>query len=231
MRAIRLVMVAVSALIATPAFAQEWIEFTSREDFFGVNFPQQPKVETITFVSQQEAPLPGRVYSATQGQSKYSVTVVDYTRLEEIQQERIKKCPPDAHMSCRGTGPNGPTGSGYSKLDKAGAIDFATWHIIQRGSKITYFAWSVVDYIGGRWIHLDNPDGSRTFNAIHMHEDRLYILEATVPKGYPEPGLFHQSLRFVDEKGVGIRYNGIYHNGYPKPPRIGGGAPAAPAQY
>ena len=209
-----------AALAPTAASAQEWIEYTSRQDFFFVNFPVEPKIEEMTYLSQQEARLPGRVYGVTQGASHYSMTVVDYTHIEEILQERIKTCPPDAHMSCRGTGPDGPTGSGYSKLDKAGAIDFATWHIIERGSQITYFAWSVVDYIGGRWIHTTNPDQSRTYYAIHMHDDRLYILEATVPKGYPEPGLFHQSLRFIDEKGVPIRYEQLYQNGYPKPPRV-----------
>lgn len=220
MRVSSFVLAAFIALVPGLAVAQEWIEYTNRQDFFFVNFPREPKVEEITYVSQQEAPLPGRVYTVDEGPSHYSMTVVDYSHIEEIQQEQIKKCPPDAHMSCRGTGPNGPTGSGYSKLDKAGAIDFATWHIIERGSKITYFAWSVVDYIGGRWIHLTNPDGSRTYSAIHMHEDRLYILEATVPKGYPEPGLFHQSLRFVDEKGVPIRYAALYMNGAPKPERV-----------
>ena len=227
MRLIPFVLAAFTLLVPWPAAGQEWIEFASRDDFFAVNFPSQPKVESITYVSQQEAPLPGRVYSAEQGRSRYSMTVIDYAPLEKIQQERIKNCPPDAHMSCRGTGPDGPTGSGYSKLDKAGAIDFATWHIIERGSKITYFAWSVVDYIGGRWIHLTNPDGSRTFNAIHMHDDRLYILEATVPKGYPEPGLFNQSLRIIDAQGNPIRYNGLYQNGYPKPTRAGAPAPVA----
>lgn len=205
--------------VTASSYAQQWIEYSSDADFFFVNFPGEPAIEEISYVSQQEAPLPGRVYSISQGSSHYSVKVIDYTRLEEIQQERIKDCPPDAHMSCRGTGPDGPTGSGYSKLDTAGAIDFATWHIIQRGSEITYFAWSVVDYIGGRWIHLTNDDGSRTFNAIHMHEDRLYILEATVPRGYPEPGIFHQSLRFIDEAGEPVRYTQLYMNGYPKPPR------------
>ncbi len=220
MRLISLLMLAFCVLAPRLASAQEWIEYSSKDDLFSVNFPQEPKIETITYVSQQEAPLPGRIYSASEGQSRYSMTVIDYTHLEQIQAERIKSCPPDAHMSCRGTGPDGPTGSGYSKLDKAGAIDFATWHIIERGSKITYFAWSVVDYIGGRWMHLSNPDGSRTYNAIHMHDDRLYILEATVPKGYPEPGIFNQSLRFIDEQGLPVRYNGLYMNGYPKPPRV-----------
>ena len=39
-----------------------------------------------------------------------------------------------------------------------------------------------------------------------MREHKLYILESTVPKGYPEPGLFQQSIRWVDKHGNGIRY-------------------------
>jgi hypothetical protein len=60
-----------------------------------------------------------------------------------------------------------------------------------------------------------------------MHEDKLYIAEGTVPDGYPEPGLFYQSLGFLDEKGNGIRYADFYHNGFPKPPLQGGGGGAA----
>ena len=49
---------------------------------------------------------------------------------------------------------------------------------------MTYFGWAAIDRVAGRYIHLTNPDRSRTFFAIYMHEDRLYILEATVPAGY-----------------------------------------------
>jgi len=62
-----------------------------------------------------------------------------------------------------------------------------------------------------------------------MHEEKLYIAEGTVPDGYPEPGLFYQSLGWLDENGNGIRYGEFYRNGYPKPPRQGGGGGAAPA--
>ena len=67
-----------------------------------------------------------------------------------------------------------------------------------------------------------------------MHENKLYILDGTVPKGYPEPGLLQQSLGFVDKEGRGIRYQAIYSNEFhglridPPPPLVGGAA-AAPA--
>jgi len=72
-----------------------------------------------------------------------------------------------------------------------------------------------------------------------MHEHKLYVLEGTVPKGYPEPGLFQQSLGWVDKDGNALRYQLIYSNSYhgmgvyPVPPTVGagrgGGAAANPA--
>jgi hypothetical protein len=50
-----------------------------------------------------------------------------------------------------------------------------------------------------------------------MHEDKLYILEGTVPAGSPEPGLFQQSLGWIDENGLGIWYTSFYVNGLPAP--------------
>ena len=222
MRLIPFVLAVVATLMPKVAAAQ-WIEFASKQDLFYVNFPSEPKVEQITYASAQGAPLPGRVYTAESGGSKYSMTVIDYSHIEEIQQEMVKKCPKDAHMTCRGTGPEGPSGSGYSKLDKAGAYDWATWKILDRGGKITLFEWTFIDYIMGRWIHSTNPDGSRTYDALHMHKHKLYWLNATVPKGFPEPGIFHQSLRIIDEQGVPIRYNALYMNGYPEPTRANTG--------
>ena len=52
-----------------------------------------------------------------------------------------------------------------------------------------------------------------------MHENRLYILEGTVPRGYPEPGLFQQSLQFLDKEGKTVRYVTVYTNMMPPPPR------------
>src|SRR5947199_8267955 len=82
--------------ISGPSFAQEWIEFASREDRFTCNFPSQPKVTETTYRSEYGADLPARVYSATQGQSRYSVTVVDYNQAQRILTEKAKNCQPGA---------------------------------------------------------------------------------------------------------------------------------------
>lgn len=211
-------------VVSTLAFAQEWVEYTSPSDFFFVNFPAPPKVQDITYTSEFGAAFPARVYNAEQRASRYSVTVVDYTGAQRIHTERAKQCDPLAHSGCAGSeDPDGVQGVGSWKYERRGAVDFASFNALRRKSELTYFGWAAIDRVEGRYIHLTNPDRSRTFFAIYMHEDRLYILEATVPAGYPEPGLFQQSLRFLDKTGRPARYEGIYSNGFPAPPRAGAG--------
>ena len=89
---------------------------------------------------------------------------------------------------------------------------------MQRAETVTHFSYYVADLVEGHLLQLINADGSRTFAAINMHQNRLYIMEGTVPEGAPEPGLFQQSLGFIDENGDRIRYRSIYSNGFPPPP-------------
>src|SRR5688500_5402917 len=79
MRRIPLIAAAYGLFISGPAFAQEWIEYASQQDFFTVNFPNQPQVQEITYATESGSTLPARVYSAADGGNRYSVTVVDYT--------------------------------------------------------------------------------------------------------------------------------------------------------
>ena len=59
-----------------------------------------------TYKSEHGADLPARIYSATQGQSRYSVTVVDYNPIEKILTEKAKTCPAGAEP-CLGGGAGG----------------------------------------------------------------------------------------------------------------------------
>ena len=201
---------------SVPALAQEWIEFVSRDDRFTCNFPGQPTISQTTFTSQFGADLPARVYSAVQGQSRYSLTVVDYSPIEQILGEKAKSCPAGAE-TCRGGGSS--TGPGYSRADYNGAVIYATWQLMQRDAKVTHFLWNNIDLVGGHQVHMTNRDGSRTLAAVYMHAQKLYISEGTVPEGYPEPGLFQQSLGWLDENGTGVRYQTLYHHAFPAPPR------------
>jgi hypothetical protein len=234
MRVIAMIFVFSLSMCAT-SFAQEWTEYVNTRDGFKVNFPGQPKVTETTWKSQLDYTLPARVYSADKGRERYSLTVVDYSSIEQQAIERSKTCPP-GNAQCR---PNAGAviGPAYWKQDERGAIVYATFKLLQRDVKVTGMTWDWQDMVEGHFLQLtSNADQSRTFAYIGMHENKLYILEGTVPKGYPEPGLFQQSMGWVDKDGRGIRYQQvIYSNAYhgmgvyPVPPH-GGGAPPAPAR-
>ena len=199
--------------ISRSAAAQEWVEYVSKQDGFKVDFPVQPRVTETTWKSEMDYTLPARVYSADKGNEHYSVTVVDYSGLEQQGIERSKTCPP-GNQQCRGNN-TGVVGAGYWKQDERGAIVYATFKLLQRDAKLTSLAWEWQDMVEGHFIQMtNNADQSRTFAYVGMHEQKLYILEGTVPKGYPQPGLFQQSMGWVDKDGNGIRYQIIYSNAY-----------------
>ena len=199
------------------AFAQDWIEFASREERFTCLFPDQPKVTEAAWTSEYGAILPSRIYSATQGQSRYSLTVVDYNPIEQLMVEKSKACPPGTE-TCQGVA---DWGLGYWKNDMRGAIVYAIAKFLERDAKVTHLMWNSQQVVQGQELQLtNNADQSRTYASVYMHENRLIILEATVPRNYPPPTLFTQSLSWLDEKGRGIRYSTIYINApdVPKPP-------------
>ena len=225
MRLHRLAIVLAVLLVSTTAAAQEWIDYTSREDRFSVNFPSTPTIREFTYTSWRAIKLPARTYTVERGAEKYSVTIVDYTGAESAHAERAKSCEVGAQNLCAGNG-TVAQGVGGWKYDVLGAADHATQEILQRGAKVTYFAWTNINRINGREIHLTNADQSRTYVDIHMHENRLYIFEATVPVRAAEPLLFEQSPEFLDAEGRSVRYSDNYLNLFPPPKREGQGAQA-----
>jgi len=226
MRLSAVTCVAVVLAVSASAFAQEYVEYKSQQDRFGATFPTQPKVTESMFKSQFGSMLPILTYESDSGNSHFKVTVIDYNNIEAIATEKAKNCPAGAE-TCIGGGSS--TGAGYWKADIEGAIHYATWGFMQRDAKITYMGWNNIDLVEGTMLYMtNNKDQSRTSAGIYMHENKLYILEGTVPKGYPDPGFFQQSVQWLDENGNQVRYMTVYHNGFPKPPiaRRGGGAPA-----
>jgi hypothetical protein len=228
---------AMSLVVAASASAQEWIEYQNNEDGFKVVFPYQPKITETTWATEQGYVLPARVYSGESNGGRYSMTVVDYTGIERLGMERSEKCPVGAE-TCQGQ-PAGQLrtviGPGYATQDIRDAIVYATFKYLQRDVRVTEYLWNWQDLVEGHQLQLTNADQSRTYLYISMHENKLYIQDATVPKGYPEPGLFQQSLGYVDKDGNGIRYQAIYSNEFhglridPVPPRVGQAPPPAAA--
>lgn len=192
--------------IAGPASAQEWIEYVNKDDLFSVNFPTQPEVKDITWSTEYGITLPGHLYVSLDGANRYSVTVVDYNNVQEIHAKRLEGCKLYPNLC------NNPYNG-----ELRGAIDFALWGILQRDAKLTHYAYYNSDRVEGRRIQLLNADKSKTFAAIHMHRNRLYIFEGTVTANSPAPGLFQQSLGWIDKDGRRIRYASTYSNMWPDP--------------
>jgi len=194
------IIAGITVLLGATLLAQEWSTYSNRLDRFEVNFPGQPKVEEIKWPSEYGAVFPGRVYSLEQKGGRYSVTVIDYTDAERIHAARTNHTEADSLPI-------------YWQVDVQASIAYAATKFRQRpGVKVTYDAFHYIDLVSGHQLQMTNPDQSRTFAGIYLHESRLYILEATVPAKAPPPGLFQQSLGFLDAAGKKVRYPTIYYN-------------------
>ena len=215
----RLIPVMSAALVLSlglPSIAQEWVEFPSQEERVFFVFPGRPEVTETSWVSQFGAILPARVYRVTRGQSHYSATVVDYNPIERLLVERSRSCPPGAN-TCQGI-PD--WGIGYWKTDMRGALVYALSKFLERDARATSVIWNGIALVQGLELRLTNAaDQSRTFASIYMHENRLVIMEATVPRGDPPPVAFNESLNWLDEQGRPVRYVSTYVNmpDVPKP--------------
>ena len=215
---------------------QEATDYVSRTDYFSVNFPTAPTIQEITYPTEYRITLPGRVYSSNAGRNRYSVTVIDYRDAMKIHEARNTKCAEDAGANRPGLTPQqrrdavGDACQDDGPEEMHGAIMFATWNFVQKAAKVTHLADYNTDLVQGNEVHLINPDESRTYATIHMHENRLYITQATVPRNAPAANWFQISLRFLDAQFRPVRYTWdgfqLYANGRPTPrTQQGGQAP------
>lgn len=202
MRGILLTAAAFVLTVPGTTFAQAFVQFVSPKDFFGVSFPGDPTVRDTTWTSEHGILLPARVYTVENTRGRYLMTVVDYKDIEKLSAERAAEC--------QKKGGEGDACMNSWRSDVGGAIVWATWQFMQRSAKVTFYGWYSADQVPGHQLQLTNPDESRTFATVNMHGTRLYILEATVPRSAPAPGLFQQSLMFLDEEGRSIRYRVYY---------------------
>ena len=184
------------ALTAPFAFsvagAQGWFQHTSDVDRFRIHTPGEFQVREISYASEYGATFPARVYShEDDGGNRFSVTVVDYTDSLRIHTERART---EADYLL------------YWEVDIRASVAYAAANLRGRGGEIVYDAYHYIDRVEGHQLHTLNPDGTRTYAAIYLHDSHLYIVEATVAPGVPPPGQFQQSLEFIDANGDRIRY-------------------------
>ncbi len=237
------VLPALLLCVSGPAFAQEPMDYVSKTDYFSINFIGQPKIQEITYPTEYRITLPGRAYTSDAGRNHYKITVIDYRDAMKIHAVRNDKCFADAGADRPGLTAAqrrdlvGDACQDDGAKEVRGAMMYATWNFVQKAAKVTHLAYYNSDLIEGNEIHTINPDESRTYAVIHMHENRLYVAEATVPKGAPAANWFQISLRFLDDQFNPVRYQmiglHIYSNGMPKPPRAnqgGQGGQGAQAQ-
>lgn len=182
-----------SMLFVATASAQSWRMFTGHDQFFSVNFPSEPTVRDFQYASEYGATLPGKIYEVRNGDSLHSVTVVNFTDAQRIYQELPDRTDEGNNAA-------------LFLYDQRGSIAYAARNFRLRGGEVTYDAWHHIDLVEGHQLQMTNPDQSRTYAAMYLHDGRLYVLEATVPRGSLPQGLFQQSLSFLDEDGNRIRY-------------------------
>jgi hypothetical protein len=214
MGVMRIVAAASVLLVGRPLFAQEWIRYQNLNDRFAVSAPGEPAIEKIKWKSEYDSMFPATVYRWQQGPNHYAATVVDYSDSEAIytanQHSRDFQSPV------------------YWQIDILGSIQYAaTQYRKKPGVKVTFDAFHYINLITGHELQMTNPDESRTFVGIYLHENRLYIFDATVAKGMPPPLIFQQSPEFLDADGNSIRYRTFYFNRLPEPRLSGRGAGAA----
>jgi hypothetical protein len=77
----------VACVPAAPAIAEEWPEYTYPDYVFTVRFPAPPRIENTTYRLADGRSLPARVYSVSQSNGEFKVTVADLanTGLDEAQ--------------------------------------------------------------------------------------------------------------------------------------------------
>lgn len=202
MRLTSLTVVLSALLLAQPAVAQEWTEYENRADRFMVPAPGAPKVDAMTWDSEYGATFPGRVYRWEQGPNRYSVTVVDYSDAERIHSQLN-------HVAYQG-------GPGYWTIDIMASIDYAAARYRQKpGVTVTYDAWHYIERVTGHELQLTNRDGTRSYVGIYLHDNRLYILDATAPESAVPPIIFQQSFGFLDANGKPVQYKEFYFNRLP----------------
>src|SRR4029078_6562938 len=212
----RLTLLAVACVLACTAalVAQQetWTEFVSREDAFRITFPGKPNVQQIAWTSQMGYSLPARVFTVERGREHYSVTAVDYRGIEKLGIAKSQSCTPGAE-TCIG-GQTRIVGPGYWKSDVPGEITYAVFKLLQRDVKLTGMTWNWAEQVEGTLLQFtNNADQSRTSASLYMHDNRLYVIEGRVPKGYPEPELFKMSIGFIRPDGTESNiYSSVYNN-------------------
>jgi hypothetical protein len=79
---LRIAFLVVALLAAGPASAQSWKEYTYPQYSFGISFPAEPTVETKSYRTADGSAAEARVYSVSQPNAVFTMTVVDLSGVQ-----------------------------------------------------------------------------------------------------------------------------------------------------
>jgi hypothetical protein len=182
MRFLRFVPALLALLfISSTANAQDWGEYSNRENFFTVNFPGDPTITESPYRTAKGNMLTARKFTAsapadTLLAGTYTVTVVDFTSAKADLPDAMQEAA--AAIRAKGT----------SKYDGTGMVDN------HRSLRLT----------------VETADKHRILAEILASEaGRLYIVEADTAITAPAPAQFQASVQVLDENGVRIRYRSV----------------------
>ncbi len=213
----RIIAVGLMLFVARVALAQEWDRYQNLDSRFAVTAPGQPAIEKTKWKSEYGSLFPETIYRWQDGPNQYTVIVVDYSDSEALYSANKHSDDFSAPF--------------YWQIDILGSVQYAATQYRQKpGVKVTFDAFHYINLVTGHELQLTNPDQSRTFVGLYLHENRLYIFDATVARNMPPPLIFQQSPEFLDEKGNSIRYRTYYFDRLPEARQGRRGTPPPSAQ-
>ena len=178
MRFVRFIPAVLVLVFSGSSLALEWSEYVNMEERFAVNFPAAPAMEEGSFRSQSGAVLPTRIFTAVNGSSTYSVTVVDYSGVDSAEYDGAMDHAVEMIRQ-----------RGEITAENDAHYEGMPTRMIQMTNPDSTRSFLAV-----------------TLPPTVSHLERLYIVEGRAPASAPPPGLFQQSLSFRDEDGVRLRY-------------------------
>ena len=213
----------VGSVASRPRFAQEWIQYASKADLFGVNFPSEPKVQDIAYTTEFGITLPATSIAPTAGRAA--------TRSPWSTTRTPRRSTPREPSSARRTAERA------TRARTTGEATCRARSSSRRGSSSSGTPRSPTS-------HGPSTDRSKGQRAAAHQPRRLADLRRDLPArhaslyprghraaGAPAPGLFQQSMMFLDEEGKPIRYRSIYTTGYSEALEIPGAAAAARGRH
>ena len=170
-----------------------WTRFSYPDQNFRANFPHEPTITKQPYLSEYGGTFSSTIYEASEGESDYSMTVVDFSDATEVYEAMADQI-------------NVPGAHNFPLYMQMGAIPYTARQFRLRGGEVIYDAWHGIDFIEGHKLSIINEDNTRTYAGIYRHADRLFVLEANLPEGSASAAGFLESLHILDDEGERVRY-------------------------